>query len=144
MTILFNILNQNQNTPAIQWIQYFFKFVNVLTLWQYIFHKNQLNLALRKLTLPNQHNLPPMYTITQSPSPAGSLKRVSNPTFGHNCQIRYLESYQISQNILVLSVNADSTKINLDKAMLHAGYCWIGLLDCSIRIAIQFGGLDCD
>jgi len=23
------------------------------------------------------------------------------------------------------------------------GYCWIGLSDCSIRIAIQFGGLDC-
>jgi len=23
-------------------------------------------------------------------------------------------------------------------------YCWIGLLDCSIQIAIQFGGLDCD
>ncbi len=23
-------------------------------------------------------------------------------------------------------------------------YCWIGSLDCSIRIAIQFRGLDCD
>jgi len=27
---------------------------------------------------------------------------------------------------------------------LSSGYCWIGLLDCSIRIAIEFGGLDCD
>jgi hypothetical protein len=26
----------------------------------------------------------------------------------------------------------------------QAGYCWIGLLDCSIRIAIQFSWLDCD
>ena len=24
------------------------------------------------------------------------------------------------------------------------GYCWIGLMDCSIQIAIQFGGLDWD
>jgi len=24
------------------------------------------------------------------------------------------------------------------------GYCWIGLLECSIRIVIQFCGLDCD
>ncbi len=27
---------------------------------------------------------------------------------------------------------------------LEAWYFWIGLLDCSIRIAIQFGGLYCD
>jgi len=25
-----------------------------------------------------------------------------------------------------------------------AGCCWIGLMDCPIQIAIQFGGLDCD
>ena len=27
---------------------------------------------------------------------------------------------------------------------LSSGYCWIGLLDWSIRIAIHFVGLDCD
>ncbi len=32
----------------------------------------------------------------------------------------------------------------LKKYCLYAGYCWIGLLDCSIRIAIWFSGLDCD
>jgi hypothetical protein len=32
---------------------------------------------------------------------------------------------------------------NIDRCR-RAGYCWIGLLDCSIWIAIQFGGLDCD
>jgi len=32
----------------------------------------------------------------------------------------------------------------LFSSYMYAGYCWIGLLDCSIRIAIQFGGLDCN
>ncbi len=33
---------------------------------------------------------------------------------------------------------------SMEAVELLAEYCWIGLLDCSIRIAIQFGGLDCD
>jgi len=32
----------------------------------------------------------------------------------------------------------------LNTFYLYAGYCWIGLQDCSIWIAIQFARLDCD
>ncbi len=49
------------------------------------------------------------------------------------------------KNILIMCTpTLFSNSVAIRHTRWQAGYCWIGLLDCSIRIAIQFSGLDCD
>jgi len=47
---------------------------------------NKLN-----LTLPNQPKLSQMNDLTYPSSPASSLGRVPSTTFGHSCQMSFLE-----------------------------------------------------
>ncbi len=66
--------------------------------------------------------------------------QIKSPFFtGKICILDYFSQCEFAYNEGRLS-----SRISRPAYKLTSGYCFIGLLDCSIRIAIQFSGLDCD